>query len=188
MVSSQFSCPVWGDGAMRSLLICVWCVAAPVRCLWEPFVGSFRSPPFAQAAPAGSSSSSSSITHYAIKPAHAVPLENASGVCNTPVVCFCSFVFASCNVRFETAPPRQGAGECRMAAKIWVWQCRVLHGGSLEVARLGLGWNPLMGRKLGPSADEQRARLCARARASCQWRQLANYTGRLLPIADVGHP
>ena len=25
-----------------------------------------------------------------------------------------------------------------------------------------------MGRRLGPSADEQRARLCARARASCQ--------------------
>ena len=59
--------------------------------------------------------------------------------------------------------------------------------GSLEVVRLGLGWDPLMGRRLGPSADEQRASLCARARARCQWRQLANYTGRLLPIADVGH-
>ena len=53
------------------------------------------------------------------------------------------------------------------------------------MARLGLGWDPLMGRRLGASADEQRARLCARARASCQWRQLANYTGRLLPIADM---
>ena len=60
--------------------------------------------------------------------------------------------------------------------------------GSLEVVRLGLGWDPLMGRRLGPSADEQRASLCARARARCQWRQLANYTGRLHPIADVGHP
>ena len=60
------------------------------------------------------------------------------------------------------------------------------------MARPGLGWNPLMGRRLGPSADEQRARLCARACAmacaSCEWRQLSNYTGRLLPIADVGHP
>jgi len=61
--------------------------------------------------------------------------------------------------------------------------------GSLEVVRLGLDWGPLMGRRLGPSANEQRASLCARARARCQWRQLAtNYTGRLLPIADVGHP
>ena len=60
--------------------------------------------------------------------------------------------------------------------------------GSLEVVRLGLGWDPLMGRRLGPSADEQRASVCARARARCQWRQLANYTGRLHPIADVGHP
>ena len=25
-----------------------------------------------------------------------------------------------CDDRFETALPRQGAGECRMAAKIWV--------------------------------------------------------------------
>ena len=49
--------------------------------------------------------------------------------------------------------------------------------GSLEVVRSGRGWDPLMGRRLGPSADEQRSRLCARARASCQWRQLANYTG-----------
>ena len=60
--------------------------------------------------------------------------------------------------------------------------------GSLEVVRSGLGWDPLMGRRLGPSADEQRASVCARARARCQWRQLANYTGRLHPIADVGHP
>ena len=45
-----------------------------------------------------------------------------------------------------------------------------------------------MGRRLGPSADEQRASVCAHARARCQWRQLANYTGRLHPIADVGHP
>ena len=59
--------------------------------------------------------------------------------------------------------------------------------GSLEVVRSGLGWDPLMGRRLGPSADEQRASVCARARARCQWRQLANYTGRLHPIADVGH-
>ena len=60
--------------------------------------------------------------------------------------------------------------------------------GSLEVVRLGLGWDPLMGRRLGPSADEQRASVvCAHARARCQWRQLANYTGRLHPIADVGH-
>ena len=44
-----------------------------------------------------------------------------------------------CDDRFETAPPRQGADECRMAAEIWVEQCRVLHGGSLEVARLGAG-------------------------------------------------
>ena len=45
-----------------------------------------------------------------------------------------------------------------------------------------------MGRRLGPSADEQRARLCTRACASCQWmRQFANYTGRLHPIADAGH-
>ena len=29
--------------------------------------------------------------------------------------------------------------------------------GSLEVVRSGLGWDPLMGRRLGPSADEQRA-------------------------------
>ena len=28
----------------------------------------------------------------------------------------------------------------------------------------------------------------ATTRARCQWRQLANYTGRLHPIADVGHP
>lgn len=60
--------------------------------------------------------------------------------------------------------------------------------GSLEVVRSGRGWDPLMGRRLGPSADEQRASVCARARARCQWRQLANYTGRLHPIADVGHP
>ena len=59
--------------------------------------------------------------------------------------------------------------------------------GSLEVVRLGLGWDPLMGRRLGPSADEQRASVCARARARCQWRQLANYTGRLHPMADVHH-
>ena len=39
--------------------------------------------------------------------------------------------------------------------------------GSLEVVRLGLGWDPLMGRRLGPSADEQRASVCARARARC---------------------
>ena len=26
----------------------------------------------------------------------------------------------NCDDRFETALPRQGAGECRMAAKIWV--------------------------------------------------------------------
>ena len=32
---------------------------------------------------------------------------------------------------------------------------------SLEVVRLGLGWDPLMGRRLGPSADEQRASVCA---------------------------
>ena len=32
------------------------------------------------------------------------------------------------------------------------------------------------------------ARACVRACARCQWRQLANYTGRLHPIADVGHP
>ena len=57
--------------------------------------------------------------------------------------------------------------------------------GSLEVVRSGLGWDPLMGRRLGPSADEQRASVCARARARCQWRQLANYTGRLHPMADV---
>ena len=57
--------------------------------------------------------------------------------------------------------------------------------GSLEVVRSGLGWDPLMGRRLGPSADEQRASVCARACARCQWRQLANYTGRLHPIADV---
>ena len=25
---------------------------------------------------------------------------------------------------------------------------------------MGLGWNPLMGRRLGPSAGEQRASLC----------------------------
>ena len=59
-----------------------------------------------------------------------------------------------------------------------------------RVARLGLGWNPLMGRRLGPrSADEQRARLlCARARASCQWRQLANYTaGRAWPYQEALH-
>jgi hypothetical protein len=60
--------------------------------------------------------------------------------------------------------------------------------GSLEVVRSGRGWDPLMGRRLGPSADEQRASVCAHARARCQWRQLANYTGRLHPIADVGHP
>ena len=40
--------------------------------------------------------------------------------------------------------------------------------GSLEVVRLGLGWDPLMGRGLGPSADEQRASVCARARARYQ--------------------
>ena len=76
-----------------------------------------------------------------------------------------------------------------MAAKIWAQQCRALHGGGLEpgVARLGLGWNPLIGRKLGPSVDEQRASLCARARASGQWRQLARYTGRLHPMAVVHH-
>ena len=59
--------------------------------------------------------------------------------------------------------------------------------GSLEVVRLGLGWDPLIGRRLGPSVDEQRAGLCARARASCQWGQLARYTGRLHPMADVHH-
>ena len=37
-----------------------------------------------------------------------------------------------CDDRFETASPRQGAGECRMAAKIWAQQCRALHGGGLE--------------------------------------------------------
>ena len=46
-----------------------------------------------------------------------------------------------------------------------------IYGGWLGVAGLGLGWNPLMGRRLGPSVDEKRARLCARARASCQWRR-----------------
>ena len=55
------------------------------------------------------------------------------------------------------------------------------------VARLGLGWNPLIGRRLGLSVDEKRASLCARARASCQWRQLARYTGRLNPMADGHH-
>ena len=59
--------------------------------------------------------------------------------------------------------------------------------GSLEVVRSGRGWDPLMGRRLGPSADEQRASVCARARARCQWRQLARYTGRLHPMADGHH-
>ena len=54
-------------------------------------------------------------------------------------------------------------------------------GAGLESAHI------LIDRRLGPSVDEQRASLCARARASCQWRQLANYIGRLHPIVDGGH-
>ena len=53
----------------------------------------------------------------------------------------------------------QGLGLTMLCFPLWL----------AGVAWLGLGWNPLIGMRLGPSADEQRACPCARAHASCQW-------------------
>ena len=54
-----------------------------------------------------------------------------------------------CDDRFETALPRQGAGECRMAAKIWVSQCRALHGGKPGGGTAGAGLEPAHGQEAG---------------------------------------